>query len=65
MDHELAPGPPHCSHLGSSDLGALGTCLPSLDLPATSQPVQKNPQAGERPGVQGRGRRGLTLLWNS
>lgn len=42
-----------------------GTCLPSLDLPATSQPVQKNPQAGEPPGVEGWGRRGLTLLWNS
>lgn len=36
MDHELAPGPPHCSHLGSSDLGALGTCLPSLDLPESA-----------------------------
>lgn len=36
-----------------------------MDLPATSQPVQKSPQAGEPPEVQGSGGKGLTLLWNS
>lgn len=41
------------------------TRLPSVDLPATSQPVQKSPQAGEPPEIQGSGGKGLTLLWNS
>lgn len=36
-----------------------------MDLPATSQPVQKSPQAGEPPEVQGSEGKGLTLLWNS